>query len=153
MGRSVQAPRDGDATQSKTQKKKAAKAAKKAAAKKAAKKSTADAADAADAAVDAGEAAAAGQTQLAYLRTWKTARDTWKFNKKDQTWLLKHALDQSKVPDDDFDTLLEYVDSLRGSSRNITLDQARMALNAEDDDNDAATTRRARAAQLVKVLE
>jgi len=34
---------------------------------------------------------------LAYLTLWKNNRDAWKFNKKDQTYLLKHAFDSHVV--------------------------------------------------------
>lgn len=64
------------------------------------------------------------QDSLAYLHNWRDNRSQWKFQKKRQTWLLKHMYDTKIVSDDDFNTVLEYIGPLQGSSRTLTLHQA-----------------------------
>jgi len=64
------------------------------------------------------------EDSLAYLHNWKNNRSEWKFQKKRQTWLLKHMYDTKTVSDDDFNVLLEYMTPLQGLSRTLTLQQA-----------------------------
>jgi len=64
------------------------------------------------------------EDSLAYLHNWRDNRSQWKFQKKRQTWLLKHMYDTKIVSDEDFGVLLEYIEPLQGSSRTLTLHQA-----------------------------
>eukprot|EP01138_Halocafeteria_seosinensis_P008100 gb/GECG01008278.1/.p1 GENE.gb/GECG01008278.1/~~gb/GECG01008278.1/.p1 ORF type:complete len:322 (+),score=69.71 gb/GECG01008278.1/:1-966(+) len=72
---------------------------------------------------------------FAYLEDWLnqgTVKDgqqiTWKFNKLRQAWLLNHLYDTTLVPDEMFDTVLEYLGKLAGQARKRTLAEAREIL-------------------------
>ncbi len=65
---------------------------------------------------------------LRYLDSWLADRrgrrggaGGWKFEKCRQIWLLQHCYDARRVPDDKFDALLEYMDSIRGRMREAAL--------------------------------
>lgn len=53
-----------------------------------------------------------------YLRTWRNARDSWKFNKNHQTLLIKHLYNSDAIPSSDMDTFYLYVQDIKGASRN-----------------------------------
>lgn len=57
------------------------------------------------------------QPALAYLRQWKTSRESWKFNKNHQSTLIKHAFEPHAFPADDLDAFYEYIRDLRGFVR------------------------------------
>ncbi|KAI1130104.1 hypothetical protein F5Y10DRAFT_263526 [Nemania abortiva] len=57
---------------------------------------------------------------LAYLRTWHTARDNWKFNKNHQTKLLEQVFadaDETTIPAADINVFYEYIRGLQGGVR------------------------------------
>ena len=54
---------------------------------------------------------------LEYLRLWKTARDSWKFNKNHQTNLIKHIFDADGIPASEVETFYDYISDLKGSVR------------------------------------
>ncbi|KAI8625714.1 hypothetical protein F5Y19DRAFT_241903 [Xylariaceae sp. FL1651] len=57
---------------------------------------------------------------LAYLRTWHTSRETWKFNKNHQTKLLEQVFadaDETTIPAADISVFYEYIRGLQGSVR------------------------------------
>ncbi|KAI1366199.1 hypothetical protein F5Y08DRAFT_301989 [Xylaria arbuscula] len=57
---------------------------------------------------------------LAYLRTWHTARDSWKFNKNHQTRLLEQVFagaDETTIPAVDINVFYEYIRGLQGGVR------------------------------------
>ena len=56
---------------------------------------------------------------LDYLQQWKHARESWKFQKNRQTYLLKHAFDSKKVPKSAFAILADYVRDLSGHAREV----------------------------------
>jgi hypothetical protein len=51
---------------------------------------------------------------LSYLQLWKSHKESWKFEKLKQLWLLKHAADGTLVDDKLFPVLLEYIGSVQG---------------------------------------
>jgi hypothetical protein len=57
------------------------------------------------------------QPSLAYLRQWKTSRESWKFNKNHQSTLIRHAFEPHVFPADDIDAFYEYIRDLRGFVR------------------------------------
>ncbi|XP_047919579.2 uncharacterized protein C7orf50 homolog isoform X4 [Anser cygnoides] len=73
---------------------------------------------------------------LAYLTSWSKNPEEWKFQKTRQTWLLLHMYDKEKVPDEYFTILLDYLQGLRGSARDTTVQKAE-ALMKELDGSDA----------------
>jgi hypothetical protein len=54
---------------------------------------------------------------LEYLRLWKTARDSWKFNKNHQSNLIKHVFDADGIPASDIETFYDYIQDLKGFVR------------------------------------
>ncbi|KAI8945033.1 hypothetical protein F4801DRAFT_569689 [Xylaria longipes] len=57
---------------------------------------------------------------LAYLRTWHTARENWKFNKNHQTKLLEQVFagaDETTIPAADINVFYEYIRGLQGGVR------------------------------------
>jgi len=55
-----------------------------------------------------------------YLSAWKyrdAAPGTWKFNKNTQSWLFRHMYDSEKTPKASFAILMDYLQGLKGSSR------------------------------------
>ncbi|KAJ4133511.1 hypothetical protein NW768_005097 [Fusarium equiseti] len=54
---------------------------------------------------------------LEYLRLWKTARDSWKFNKNHQSNLIKHIFDADGIPASDVELFYDYIQDLKGFVR------------------------------------
>lgn len=61
------------------------------------------------------------QKNLNYLSLWKHNRKEWKFNKIQQVWLQKHMFDKTLIPDESFETLVEYFSSAKGQIRKTIL--------------------------------
>ncbi|KAG7103590.1 hypothetical protein HYQ44_017678 [Verticillium longisporum] len=57
------------------------------------------------------------QPALEYLRTWKTSRDSWKFNKNHQTTLIKRIFDANAIPSADIEAFYDYIQDLKGFTR------------------------------------
>ncbi|CAM5143110.1 unnamed protein product [Eretmochelys imbricata] len=72
---------------------------------------------------------------LEYLTSWSKKPKEWKFQKTRQTWLLLHMYDKEKVPDEYFSILLDYLEGLKGSARDVTMQKAE-ALMKEYDNSD-----------------
>lgn len=66
----------------------------------------------------------AEQQALDYLTCWAENRSQWKFQKTRQTWLLQHMFDSEKIPDEKYSVLLQYLEGLRGSGRDTTVQKA-----------------------------
>jgi len=94
------------------------------------------------------------QAALSYLRLWKSTRAAWKFQKVRQCWLLDNIYKQTKIDDKDFDILLEYMEPMKGKSRQVTVDEATEKLNQHKDLSDkhsVVVTRRA--TQILQLME
>jgi len=61
---------------------------------------------------------------LTYLHLWKSNRAAWKFEKSRQNWLVMHAYDK-RICKEDFEKLLDYLKSIRGGMREVTIKNAR----------------------------
>uniref|UniRef100_A0A803YE19 WKF domain-containing protein n=1 Tax=Meleagris gallopavo TaxID=9103 RepID=A0A803YE19_MELGA len=68
--------------------------------------------------------------------SWSENPKEWKFQKTRQTWLLSHMYEKEKVPDEHFTILLDYLQGLKGSARDTTVQKAE-ALMQELDGSDA----------------
>uniref|UniRef100_A0A8B8CLS0 Uncharacterized protein C7orf50 homolog n=1 Tax=Crassostrea virginica TaxID=6565 RepID=A0A8B8CLS0_CRAVI len=86
-----------------------------------------------------------------YLKQWSSDRKSWKFQKVRQVWLLKHMYNSEQVNSDDFEILLQYLDGLKGKSREVTVKQAEKIIE-EDDENATDETKTERARQIVQLL-
>eukprot|EP00741_Cyanophora_paradoxa_P006346 tig00000980_g6151.t1 len=73
----------------------------------------------------------ARELALEYLDAWSSSRSEnvspWKFQKVRQAWLIKHLF-ESRVPKNDFPTLLEYLKPLQGCALEELLARAREIL-------------------------
>ncbi|XP_052025053.1 uncharacterized protein C7orf50 homolog [Apodemus sylvaticus] len=70
---------------------------------------------------------------LEYLQGWAQKQESWRFQKTRQTWLLLHMYDEDKVPDDHFATLLDYLEGLKGSARELTVQKAEALMQKLDE--------------------
>uniref|UniRef100_A0A8C8SIW9 Chromosome 7 open reading frame 50 n=1 Tax=Pelusios castaneus TaxID=367368 RepID=A0A8C8SIW9_9SAUR len=70
-----------------------------------------------------------------FCYSWSKKPNEWKFQKTRQTWLLLHMYDKEKVPDEYFSVLLDYLEGLKGSARDVTMQKAE-ALIKEYDSSD-----------------
>ncbi|EWZ90272.1 hypothetical protein NW765_001084 [Fusarium oxysporum] len=71
---------------------------------------------------------------LEYLRLWKTARDSWKFNKNHQSNLIKHVFDAYGIPASDIETFYDYIQDLKGFVRMRLLENAREVRDQDQSD-------------------
>jgi len=62
---------------------------------------------------------------LSYLKTWAEDRESWKFEKCRQIWLINHIYDTDNLPEDSFPSLLEYLGSIKGGMRDKVLEGAK----------------------------
>ncbi|KAA0705035.1 hypothetical protein E1301_Tti017822 [Triplophysa tibetana] len=91
---------------------------------------------------------------LEYLSCWSERKDEWKFQKTRQTWLLQNMFDRVKVPDSYFGVLLAYLEGLRGSAKEKTLQKAEALVRWEGqgEGEEDAETRRNRAKIVMQQL-
>ncbi|KAI1400071.1 hypothetical protein F4819DRAFT_462862 [Hypoxylon fuscum] len=69
---------------------------------------------------------------LAYLRQWHTSKDTWKFNKNNQTKLLEQVFaDNDTIPAADIHVFYQYIQGLKGAVR-TRLKELASGIKAED---------------------
>ncbi|XP_045677709.1 uncharacterized protein C7orf50 homolog [Phyllostomus hastatus] len=64
------------------------------------------------------------QLALDYLRSWARKQEDWRFQKTRQTWLLLHMYDSHEVPEEDFPSMLAYLEGLQGQARKVTVQKA-----------------------------
>ncbi|KAH0517848.1 hypothetical protein LTLLF_118835 [Microtus ochrogaster] len=75
---------------------------------------------------------------LEYLQGWARKQESWRFQKTRQTWLLLNMYDEEKVPDEHFSTLLDYLEGLKGSARELTVQKAEALMQELDEANTEA---------------
>ncbi|XP_028611954.1 uncharacterized protein C7orf50 homolog isoform X3 [Grammomys surdaster] len=78
---------------------------------------------------------------LEYLQGWAQKQESWRFQKTRQTWLLLHMYDEDKVPDEHFSTLLDYLEGLKGSARELTVQKAEALMQKLDEADPEARDR------------
>ncbi|XP_051927351.1 uncharacterized protein C7orf50 homolog [Hippocampus zosterae] len=90
----------------------------------------------------------ASRQALDYLTCWADNREAWKFQKTRQTWLLQNMFDSEQIRDEKFSVLLQYLEGLRGGSRDTTVQKALVLVQesgqALDDGNVQKRAHRAR---------
>ena len=81
-----------------------------------------------------------------YLSNWKYDSANWKFNKNTQSWLCRNMYDVDKVPKAVFSLLMEYIEGLKGFTRDwVNEDAVRQVLRykawekKQSDDGDDAS--------------
>ncbi|XP_073504180.1 protein cholesin isoform X1 [Phyllobates terribilis] len=65
-----------------------------------------------------------GERALQFLESWSKKNPDWKFQKIRQTWLLMNMYDLEKVSDKHFRMLLGYLENVKGSARDTTIQKA-----------------------------
>lgn len=78
---------------------------------------------------------------LEYLQGWAQKQESWRFQKTRQTWLLLHMYDEDKVPEEHFATLLDYLEGLKGSARELTVQKAEALMQKLDEADPEARDR------------
>ncbi|XP_044256103.1 uncharacterized protein C7orf50 homolog [Tribolium madens] len=89
---------------------------------------------------------------LNYLSKWKHDREEWKFEKLRQIWLQHNMYDESKVPQEFWETLVEYFSNSKGKSRDVMLKEALKIIEGEDDEN-KNTCKMERARDIIQNLQ
>ncbi|XP_078511045.1 protein cholesin [Lissotriton helveticus] len=91
---------------------------------------------------------------LQYLTSWAQKAQNWKFQKTRQTWLLLHMYDSQRISRDHFTVLLDYLEGLKGSARDLTVRKAEAMLKENEanteDSSGLEVTERAR--QVIQLL-
>jgi len=87
-----------------------------------------------------------------YLRLWHSNRKAWKFNKMMQVQLLHNIFDKSLVNEEDFETVLLYLDGLKGKGREKTKEDAKQILDKEETEGTADADKEDRAKQVYQIL-
>lgn len=64
------------------------------------------------------------EKSLNYLSRWKHNRDEWKFEKLRQVWLQQNIFDSDRIPDQFWETLVEYFSNAQGKIRQTLIDDA-----------------------------
>ncbi|KAJ3658676.1 hypothetical protein Zmor_010401 [Zophobas morio] len=76
------------------------------------------------------------QKSLNYLSKWKHSRSEWKFEKLRQIWLQQSMYDSSKVPQEFWETLVEYFSHSKGKVRDSILKDAVKIIEAENSEEE-----------------
>ncbi|KAF7274178.1 uncharacterized protein LOC143204815 [Rhynchophorus ferrugineus] len=76
------------------------------------------------------------QKALNYLSKWKHSRSEWKFEKLRQIWLQKNLLDETKIPDEFWENVVEYFSGSKGRCRQEILDEALKVVEKENPDDE-----------------
>ncbi|XP_077358363.1 protein cholesin [Festucalex cinctus] len=94
------------------------------------------------------------QQALDYLTCWAHNRAAWKFQKTRQTWLLQNMFDSEQIRDEKFSVLLQYLEGLRGGSRDTTVQKALVLVQESDQaPEDGNVQKRAhRAREVIQML-
>lgn len=74
------------------------------------------------------------QKCLNYLSQWKHNKSEWKFEKLKQVWLQQNMLSVEKVPEEMWDTLVEYFGGCKGKARETIIKDALKVIEADDDE-------------------
>ncbi|XP_069701161.1 protein cholesin [Periplaneta americana] len=69
---------------------------------------------------------------LSYLKKWHEDRQNWKFEKLRQIWLLQNMFEAEKIPDSDFDVLVNYISSIRGQAKQTVTEKAMKVIKTRE---------------------
>lgn len=97
------------------------------------------------------------QKALNYLSLWKHNRNEWKFEKLRQVWVQNHMFDKVSVPDEFWDTVVEYFGGAKGRIRQVLTEQCMKILedceSKKDDSEDSDDTKYERARALLQNVQ
>ncbi|XP_056642164.1 uncharacterized protein C7orf50 homolog [Diorhabda sublineata] len=69
---------------------------------------------------------------LNYLSKWKHSRTEWKFEKLKQIWLSQNLFDSAKIPEEFWETAVEYFSQSRGFIKKLILREAMKIIEEQD---------------------
>lgn len=72
------------------------------------------------------------ENTLNYLSKWKHCRSEWKFEKLKQIWLQQNLFDASKIPNEFWETAVEYFSGSKGFIRNVVMRDALKIIEKEE---------------------
>lgn len=97
------------------------------------------------------------QKCLNYLSMWKHSRSQWKFEKLKQVWLQQNMFDDVKMPDEFWDTLMEYFNNAKGQAKSNILNEAIKVVesvqNEEEESPEKTNVKYVRARSIVQNLQ
>lgn len=98
------------------------------------------------------------QGVLNYLSKWKHARGEWKFEKLKQIWLQQNLFVVSKIPEEFWESTLEYFNGSKGAIRKVIFKEGLKIIEEDDksevdNDDEEYLTRLRRAREIVQSLE
>lgn len=97
------------------------------------------------------------QKALNYLSKWKHSRSEWKFEKLRQVWLQKNLLDESKLPNEFWETVVQYFTGAKGRCRQEILDEAIKVVEKENPEDEEMSeefkNQLKRARNIVQILQ
>lgn len=67
--------------------------------------------------------------QLVYLRSYTQNKDTWKFSKSKQNWIIRHVYDTAIIPISYHEYLLNYLEGVKGGIRDRIVETAQKTIN------------------------
>lgn len=87
-----------------------------------------------------------------YLRTWHFDRSNWNFKKVRQVWLLQNMFDQEQISDENFHILLKYLEGLKGTAKDKTIEMAEQRLESETGASEQNALVESRVHQVLQLL-
>ncbi|XP_050420448.1 uncharacterized protein C7orf50 [Adelges cooleyi] len=94
---------------------------------------------------------------IEYLLQWKNDRSNWKFKKIFQLWLIKNIYNPIKINKEDFDILVEYLQTIKGKSHEMILENANATIaeysqldDSQEDQDSAQHIRYQRARNIIQ---
>lgn len=91
----------------------------------------------------------------AYLKTWKTDKSSWKFEKRKQIYIQNNWQNLENISDKQFEICLEYIESSKGKCREEMVANAEkliQKLDAQNEESDERQNQYNRARQLLQIL-
>ncbi|OLY84152.1 hypothetical protein AYI68_g1686 [Smittium mucronatum] len=64
-----------------------------------------------------------------YILVWKNARESWKFSKPKQSWLIRNTYNSDLINDANFCILAEYISTIKGMQRDIIFNNAKKLIS------------------------
>ncbi|GLV44806.1 uncharacterized protein CBL_14623 [Carabus blaptoides fortunei] len=97
------------------------------------------------------------QKALNYLSLWKHNRNDWKFEKLRQVWVQNHMFDKVCIPDEFWNTVVEYFGGAKGKIRQVLTEQCMKILeeneSKKDDSDEKDDTKYQRARILLQNVQ
>lgn len=93
------------------------------------------------------------QKCLNYLSQWKHNRSDWKFEKLKQVWLQQNMFNADKVPEEIWDTLVEYFAGCKGKARETIIQDALKVIEGDEDEESGGGVDLKRARDIIQNMQ